>query len=445
MPEAPPFNPSGSSEERITAHWALCPTPTGVEVRQGVRCVVDPYTSLIMACQAEGQEAWADIDLSRGTTLLTPGLINTHTHLELFRTAPIERHPDQTFADWLLAVIDYKRGSTMVDAISACHHSMVELITSGTTCVNDISSEGASLVALEQIGLRGTVSPESIILGDLSDVGGPTAEQQCQQAIERWLSLQESWDKHPLLRLGVSPHSPYNMTPAVWEQLVTHTTPALVHTHLAETRDELTYFKTGSASLSELDEKILGKRFAPPQVGVSPVVAYEAQWGSHTNVVAAHGVFLDEADIGILAQHDVAMAHCPQSNQWLSGIEAVMPYHKLKAAGLRVGLGTDSSLSCPRLDLRTEARLAQTLHGLGLEETLQLCTVNGAAVLEQAELLGQLREGYKADLVLWWHPSADPATLSDPLALWLDPDTIAVMVWVDGRLILDRCDTLWSQ
>lgn len=428
------------SQEWIYAHWGLKPTPTDVEIIEGVACALDGFTGRLSSVDERGASLFTEIDLKQGTTLLTPGLINAHTHLELFSPEPISVAADQTMVDWLLAVIEHRQADRTVDLISQCHQSLMRLICSGTTCVNDITRQGASLVAMDQIGMRGVVSPEFFVPGDFPN--GPSQVEQIEETIQFWRTLAEAWQDHPLIQLGLSPHSPYNVTMPAWQQVVAQTQPFLVHSHIAETQLEMDYFKTGESDLKRLHETLLGFSFEPSGLGQTPVEAYAEMFNDQT--VLAHGVVLTPRDIELLAQRGVRMVHCPQSNQWISGSEAKMPYRALKEAGVRVALGTDSALSCPKLDLRVDARLAQQLHGLSNAEILRLVTVDGAEVLGQADSLGRLTPGYQSDLVLWWNPHIQPEAVTDPLQLWLDPQTEVVMVWINGRILLDRCASCWS-
>ena len=76
-------------------------------------------------------------------------------------------------------------------------------------------------------------------------------------------------------------------------------------------------------------------------------------------VLAAHAVWLDDADLALLAEHDVAVAHCPGSNGKLGS--GIAPLRALLDRGVRVGLGTDGPASNDDLHLWDEMRLAPLL------------------------------------------------------------------------------------
>ena len=73
-------------------------------------------------------------------------------------------------------------------------------------------------------------------------------------------------------------------------------------------------------------------------------------------LTAAHCVDVDAEEIGLLAGSGVGVAHCPRSNGYLGC--GVAPLEELLAAGIPVGIATDSPASTPSFDLFEEARTA---------------------------------------------------------------------------------------
>lgn len=407
--------------ESYTAHWVLTP---GQPPRQAMGVVINRDTGRIdhlysVAAAEVAQPA-------EGTYILTPGLINAHTHLELYAGQPIPKAPGESMGDWLLKVIGYSRSLDDAGRKQACHKSIVELVRSGTTCVNDITSGGASLEALSEVGMRGVVSPEFFY---------PMHDEDpwVREIVERFETLCNRFAAHPLLSIGVSPHSPYNVTPQAYKKVIECVDPAIVHTHTAETRDEIQWFKTGTSSLDKVHERVLGQVYGPAILGRGPLDALvpylTEKW------VLVHGVYLSEQDREQLARTGASLVHCPRSNLWLSG-ETLTDLRQYEAAGIPVGLGTDSRLSAPDLDLRAEGRVARSCHGLSAQETFELMTSGSARAIKQAQLLGRLAPGYAADLVLWHHPASG---IDDPWEAWLSPETQVEMVVINGRIVLERC------
>jgi cytosine/adenosine deaminase-related metal-dependent hydrolase len=404
------------------ADWVLTPEePPLYKAEVGI----DKDSGKIVAFRQSVNDQGAADDQD-GITVLTPGLINAHTHLELYSDQPIPVLPGESMADWLLKTYEWVRSLTPSDKRQACQRSVTEMIRTGSTCINDITSEGMSLDILSQVGMRGIVSPEFFYPFHHEE---PTVEA----IIERFWNLKNRFATHPLLTLGISPHSPFNVTPQACRKVLDGAEAvALVHTHMAESGDEMEWFQKGASPLDRLHETILGQSFGPIQGAISPINAFEEMLSE--NWLIAHGVHCSEAEYAFLAERGASLCHCPRSNLWLTG-KTLNDYKTLIKNGLVVGLGTDSRLSNHDLDLREEGRIAGKHHGLSASDVFELMTLGSAQAIKQSHQIGRLVPGYCADMVLWQSSVRDD---NDPYALWLSPETQAAMVWINGRIVLER-------
>jgi 5-methylthioadenosine/S-adenosylhomocysteine deaminase len=130
---------------------------------------------------------------------------------------------------------------------------------------------------------------------------------------------------------------------------------------------------------------------------------------------------VDDGEIGLLAERDVPVAHCPRSNALLGC--GVAPLTALREAGVRVGLGTDSPASAPSFDMFDELRAAicaarareRRADALAAPEALELATIDAARALRLDAEVGTLTAGKRADLAIVslagspYHPVEDPA------------------------------------
>ena len=132
-----------------------------------------------------------------------------------------------------------------------------------------------------------------------------------------------------------------------------------------------------------------------------------------------HAVRLDARDIALLRDARAAVAHCPRSNR--AHGHGVAPLAALRAAGVRVGLGTDSVVSVGDLDLWAEAEAA----GWQGEEALRMLTIEGARALCWERVIGSLEVGKAADLAVF-----PPTALYRPL-----PPPTALVTVVAGRIV----------
>jgi 5-methylthioadenosine/S-adenosylhomocysteine deaminase len=160
-------------------------------------------------------------------------------------------------------------------------------------------------------------------------------------------------------------------------------------------------------------------------------------------------VQLDGEDIATLARSGAAVAHCPRSNQRLRC--GVAPVAELQAAGITVGLGTDSLASNDSLDMLAEMRAAlqvsrerAALQGapapLTAGSILQMATLDGARALGWDGLIGSLQAGKRADLAVVRLPAAGPQTASiDDLALAIMDGQVRLTM-ADGEVVHDGAD-----
>src|SRR5439155_13698821 len=152
------------------------------------------------------------------------------------------------------------------------------------------------------------------------------------------------------------------------------------------------------------------------------------------DVLAAHCVVVDEEEIHVLAEHDVAVAHCPRSNAYVGC--GIAPLRELREAGLRVGLGTDGVSSTPSHDFFDELRAVVMFararerrpDALTASEALELGTLGSARALGLDEEIGSLVPGKRADLAV--------VSLAGSAYLpWEDPAAAVVFGGAPDRLV----------
>ena len=170
-------------------------------------------------------------------------------------------------------------------------------------------------------------------------------------------------------------------------------------------------------------------------------------------MVAAHCVKVDEEEIALLAQHGVAVAHCPRSNALLGC--GIAPLHALRAAGLRVGVGTDGVSSVPSHDffeeLRTVIALARArderADALSASEALELATLGGARALGLEDEIGSLVPGKRADIAIVSLSGSPYLPWEDPAAAVVyggAPDRVLATL-VDGEARYERGGFEWQE
>ena len=348
---------------------------------------------------AVGSAADLGVGLRYDDAAILPGFVNCHTHLEYAVYAGFGDALD--FGDWLQVHIARKRRLDWDATVAIARLGAAECLTSGVTTVGDASYTGAAAVACAELGLRAIVHLE--VFGAGAD--GLIRFDELRARVEGSLS--------ELVRLGISPHAPYTAGEELYRAAASLGLP--IATHLSESDAELEWLVGGTGPWQSLAE------FLQPPLGESGVRRLARAGLLGPRIVAAHCVQVDAEEIALLRAADVAVAHCPRSNALL-GCGAA-PLADLLAAGIRVGLGTDSPASTPSFDMFDELRAAVlTARGrerrpdaLTATDALALATLGSASALGLAAEIGSLTPGKRADLAVVglagspYHPWEDPA------------------------------------
>jgi 5-methylthioadenosine/S-adenosylhomocysteine deaminase len=326
---------------------------------------------------------------------IVPGFLNAHSHLEYANYAGFGDGLE--FGPWIRLHIERKGRLSSSDMRAVARLGALESLRSGITTAADYSFSGVAAPAANELGLRAVVYLE-VFAREPAD-----AESQ-------WLAKREIAPETALVTVGVSPHAPYTCTVEVYEWCLSLGVP--VGTHLAESAHEEAWLEHGTGPLRN-------SPIAVPPTGKRPVATLEPILGP--DLLCAHCVRVDESEVELLAARDVPVAHCPRSNALLGCGTA--PLAQLRAAGARVGLGTDSPASTPSFDMFEEMRSAiafaraseRDAGALSAEEALRLATVDAAGSLRLAANAGTLTPGKLADLTVVslaespYDPVEDPA------------------------------------
>ncbi len=311
-----------------------------------------------------------------GTNMVVmPGLVNAHTHTAM--TILRSYADDMNLQDWLFnKIFPFEDTLTPEMVYEASVKGMAEMVSTGTTCFNDMyffQEETAD--AAEKLGMRGVLN-EGITDGVL------------EKKIEKTQMLIDKVKRGSgRLKVGVSPHAVYTCSNETLKKCAEFAKEnnLRIHTHLSETITE--------NNDCERDFK------------VSPTVLMDKMDLFNMPTTAAHCVFLSDNDIEIIKNKNVSVVHNPISNLKLASGVAEIP--KLMANGVNVALGTDGASSNNNLDMFEEMKVAGILHKgvlkdptvLPAYDVLKMATVNGAKALGYDDL-GQLKKGFLADMIL---------------------------------------------
>jgi cytosine/adenosine deaminase-related metal-dependent hydrolase len=338
-------------------------------------------------------------------SVILPGFVNAHTHLEYEVYAGFG--DGLGFADWIGLHVQRKQRIDLSEMEAIARLGALRCLQSGITTVGDCSFSGAAVTACAELGLRGTIYLE---------VFGATDEPIHERFEPMRARIHEALSDE--VRLGISPHAPYTCTVELYRAAAQLGLP--LATHLAESEAETEFLRTGTGAWASFAEMLV----QPP--GTTGVRALAAAGLLRPNMIAAHCVEVDEEEIALLAEHDVAVAHCPRSNAILGC--GVAPLSALREAGIRVCIATDSPASTPSFDMFDELRAAivgarareRRPDALTAAEALELATLGGARALGLEAAVGSLVPGKRADLTVL--SFADTSYVP-----WEDPVTATVL------------------
>ena len=340
--------------------------------------------------------------------VLVPGLVNAHTHLELTHLAG--RNPEREFSRWIRTIRALKDATTPEEFDHSAEQGVRDCWMAGVTCVADTGSTGAPLRALARLGARGIYYQE-VFGPDPADRAATLAELRA--AVARLGPVASA-----RARVGVSPHSAYTVSEPLFRAVADFARREALPLamHLAESREETALVRDGAGSFAEA----LRARGIPVTAhGCSPV-QYLLRLGvleRATGWLCIHCVQVDETDIRTLKESGAGLAACPRSNR--AHGHGTAPLAGFRAAGIPLGLGTDSVVSAGDVNLWAEAAAA----GLDGEDALRMLTIEGARALGLDAEIGSLEVGKQADLAVF------PSTaLSRPL-----PPSAALLTVVAGR------------
>lgn len=377
-----------------------------------------------------------------GEAAILPGLINTHSHLEL--TVFRGRLEEAEFQRWITRLVRLKRERlNSDDLLASAQLGCIEAIRAGVTTLADTSDAAGPLVALAESGQRGLIFQECF---------GPQAEQ-AQASLDE---LRAKLDAHrerlsaaghaaqSRVRIGVSPHAPYSVSAALYERVAAFAQEENldVAIHAAESRDEALLLGNSEGAFGEA-LRARGIPFAPPRC--STVQYFERLGVLETAPLLIHCVLVDDDDITLMARRGARTAHCPKSNAKFG--HGIAPLDKLRRAGVTVGLGSDSVASNNTCDLIEEARFAALLHRaaacdatlLTPDELLRMITIDGARALRMETEVGSLETGKQADLIVIDLSGAHHTPHYDPAAavIWSCSARDVRLTMVAGKILYD--------
>lgn len=395
--------------------------------------------------------AFPDAEVRRySEAIILPGLINTHTHLELTAMRGYLENEESDFFAWLRKLtIARLEKLTSEDIRVSATWGACEAARAGITCVGDASDSAMmSMQALHTVGLRGVVFQESF---------GPDSRLANENFAKLRDKVQElRASETTLVKVGVSPHAPYTVCgpqlKLIADLALAERLPLMMHA--AESEAEELFMRDGCGAFAD---SLAKRQIEWKAVGTSTIQYLNDVGVLQTQPLLGHCIRVDDRDIELLRESGAKVAHCPKSNAKLGHGRA--PLARFIESNVTVGLGSDSVASNNTCDLLEEARFATLLARAGgsdvsAAQAFAAATSGGAGCLGLPGVTGELRVGAQADLAVVSLNAVHQLPSYDPIATLVFASTgsdvvLTVVagreVFRDGRVITVDEDDLRSR
>lgn len=334
--------------------------------------------------------------LSRPRSVVFPGLVNAHAHLDLTHIGPREHDPASGFAPWI-DMIRRERKLTAPEIAASVRRGIELSLAGGTAAIGDIagSTGGTQWLTpweeLQDSGLVGVSYLECFGIGPGQPEAAARLTAFLEQQQERIAQSQSA-----SVRIGVQPHAPITVNLAHYALVVewAKRLGAPLATHLAESFEEREFVAKGRGPQRELlrslrmwDDGLLREfgRGRHPVEHLSGVLAAGGFLVAHVNDA-------DDAAIETLARTGTSVAYCPRASAYFGAERHFGPhrYREMLARGINVALGTDSIVNLPHeaateggggISILDEMRFLWRRDGGRPEELLRMATTNGAKAM----------------------------------------------------------------
>ena len=391
----------------IAASWVLTGDVAAAPIADGAVVLDADGTVVAVGPRGELEAAHRDVAWERHAAVLTPGLVNAHTHVEL--SALRGRVPGgRGFVPWL-RVLEVERGQLTREAdADAMASAVAELVASGTAAVGEVTNTLAAVPHLAEAPFAVRVFHEVYALGR-------EAARAVLEAARAAKAVVPAWPTNASYALA--PHAPFSLHADALRAIAAAAMRDRERTsmHLAEHAAERAFLVTGDGPFAEF-LKDRGDALAGWSAPALDPVRYAQALGAlGPEVIAVHLSDARADEIAIVAAARAPVVVCPRSNLHIH--LRLPPLGEMLAAGIRPGLGTDSLASAPSLDVMDDVRaLHARFPSVAPRTLIAMATHWGAEALGLGARLGRLAPGLAPGVVAFAHDGSPPA---DPERWWV--------------------------
>ena len=398
----------------LRAAWVV--PVTAPPIRDGI-VRIDGDRIVEVAAASTRTQSREIVDL--GQAVLLPGFVNPHTHLEL--TCYADKLEPGPLWPWLERLVALRREPGALERErQAVSDGAERSLRAGVTCVGDISRLNIHWEPLKRSPIRKVCYVELLSIARLP----PRNPDELREALRMI-------DEDGLLTAGVSVHAAYTV-PAAHIRAAIALADELHRPwcmHWAETREELSFLRGSRGVLPAGIEALCGDAGIDPREE-SPAALLERCCNGLSGGALAHVNYVNESEIRNLLAHVVM--YCPRAHAFFG--HELHPVMKLRSAGVRVALATDSLASNQSLSMLDEMQfLSRARPDLSSADLLAMGTIDAARALGLGSEIGSIEKGKLADLTAVVIP---PGQAEDPVDCLVRRGGSTVGVWVAGRRVI---------
>jgi len=392
-------------------------------INNGFIGITDSEISFVESSQTEVVERFSPDRVIDGKGMMAmPGYVNAHVHSPM---TILRCYGDDTpLNEWLFEkMIPTEMKFTKKDIYWGGMLGVLEQIKSGVTCFAEMYEPSNIMMdVVMENKIRANVSGPHITINPEKEY------EEYVQHIKQWNNANEGLIKEYAIIHAIYTYSEEKIKARVAAAKEANTG---IQIHISEAPFEQTqiFEKYGTTPIMKLNE-----------------------WGVFdVPTIAAHCVHLSEEDYSILANKHINVAHCPSSNLKLASGIANIP--ELLRRDINVAIGTDGASSNSNLNFVEEMHLTSLIHkghfmdplAVNAKEVIEMATINGAKALGFGDMVGCIKPGMKADIILINTDKAHLTPMNDPMSAVVysmqgsDIDTVIV----DGKVLMEKREMIF--
>ncbi|MCD6579320.1 8-oxoguanine deaminase [bacterium] len=384
----------------------------------------------------------ADINIDAHDRVVLPGFINTHHHFYQTFTRNLPKAQNAELFEWLKVHYRVWQYLEYEDIYYSGLTAISELMLTGVTTSTDhlyLYNGGAKkgwieaeIEAAKKLGMRFYPTRGSMSLskkdGGLPPDSVVQTEDEIMQHSEAIVNKYHDISPFAMTRISLAPCSPFSVTGKLMKETSEYADKhdLLIHTHLAETKDE--------------------ESFCIEKFGKRPYYYLKDLGWVNDRAWYAHSIHLNDDEINDMAKNGVGVSHCPSSNMRLGSGIARIP--EMLEKNMKVSIAVDGSASNDTSDYLGEMRqallLARVKYGASAMKTsdvFEMATMGGARILHWDKEIGSIEVGKAADITIW--------NLNDISYIGAQSDPVAALIFagrkhqveysiINGRVVVDK-------